>query len=73
MITKDFHFHNTEDAINEMHHVVGQIRSAGKTEEVYFITGHGTIKPALIEALKEYGLKPTTLLGNTGTILCLIE
>jgi hypothetical protein len=65
----DFHGWRHDDAIDEVHKIVGRIRLANKTETAEFITGYGSIRTELIRILEKYGLEPTVKLSNKGVII----
>lgn len=65
----DFHNWRHDDAIEEVHKIIGQVRLAGKTESIEFITGHGSIRNELLSVLEKYGLEPTIKIGNSGAII----
>jgi len=60
MITIDFHGWRFEEALNEVARIIGEVRLAGSTEEVKFITGHGVLKYAIRDELRTYGLMTPT-------------
>lgn len=64
----DFHGWSHDDAIEEVHKIVGRIRISNNTRSVDFIVGHGTIRKDLIRVLKEYKLDPQVKLNNSGVI-----
>jgi len=73
MITKDYHGYYLEDALISAEQLIGQIRMAGKTEQVEFITGFGVIRTELFGLLVKYSLEPSYKLNNAGTITVTVE
>jgi hypothetical protein len=77
MIKRDYHNFTLEQAMINAHDVIGLVRGANKkankAQDAEFIVGHGVIRDELVNLLQSYGLKPSTKLGNTGVIICLIE
>ena len=69
----DFHGVAHDDAIEEVHNIVGTIRLAERTVSVDFIVGHGSIREDLIKVLKDYKLEPTVKLNNRGVITVTIN
>jgi len=73
MIKRDFHGWLVEDALQEVHNIVGESRNRSASDNAEFITGHGVIKSELIELLKQYGLTPEVQWGNSGVVVVAIE
>lgn len=73
MIKRDFHGWLVQDAVREVHNIIGESRNRSKIENAEFITGHGVIKVELIELLKQYDLTPEVQWGNTGVVVVTIE
>ena len=74
MIKRDFHGWLLDDAIQEIHNIVGDVRNGSKTEHAEFITGNGVIKSDIISLLNsEYGIKTNAQLGNSGVLVATIE
>ena len=54
----DFHGVPTEEAIDKIEQVIGEVRMKGQGETVEFITGHGVIKYEARDLLeKRYGFE----------------
>ena len=73
MIKRDFHGYELEDALDAVHFIIGDVRSAGRTESAEFITGHGVIQKELLALCKQYGLTANVSWSNTGVINVTIE
>ncbi|HET8688791.1 MAG TPA: hypothetical protein VFM18_19415 [Methanosarcina sp.] len=73
MITRDFHGWKLEDAENEIHVIVGEIRLSKQPMTIELITGHGPIRKSAIAILESYGLIAEPQWGNEGVICALIE
>ena len=73
MIKRDFHGNKLEDALRQTEVIIGDVRTAGKTETAEFIVGHGVIRDELIQLLYDYSLNPNIKLGNSGVITVIIE
>ena len=71
--TRDFHGWTIEDAIKEVHRIVGTTRMVGAAVQVVLVTGHGVIQGAVMDELTDLGLKPSTQLGNSGVVTVIIE
>lgn len=73
MISRDFHGWTIDEALDEVHRLVGATRMLETVAQVEFITGHGVIQKAIIEELKLQGLKPSIQLSNSGVVTVIIE
>jgi hypothetical protein len=80
MIRKDYHGFTLEQAMQDLHELVGYVRGGAGwafggtiSTDAEFIVGHGVIRTELLNLLRTYGLSPTIQLGNNGVILCTIE
>lgn len=73
MIKKDFHGKTLEEAESELHQMISDVRKIGNAEYAEIITGHGVIKSQFIELFERYGLDPMEKIGNSGTIMVIIE
>jgi len=73
MITRDYHGWAHDDAVADAELTVGMVRIKGHIREAEFITGHGSIRQAVFDLLKEHDLTPHFKFGNTGTIVVTIE
>ena len=73
MIRRDYHGFKLHDALRDIEDMIDNIRMTGKSEDAEIITGFGQIRSGAFQKLLDYGLKPSYMLGNNGTILCLIE
>ena len=73
MTTKDFHGYRLDDAIREAELIIGEVRMAKQSQHIQFITGHGSIKDALIALFDRYNLKAEISWSNSGMISVLIE
>jgi len=73
VIKRDFHGYDLEDALDAVHFIIGDVRSAGRTESAEFITGHGVIQKELLALCKQYGLTANVSWSNTGVINVTIE
>jgi len=73
MIKRDFHNWKLTDAVQEIHSIVGSIRTSKKPMQVELITGNGVIKVVAMEILESYKLVPVVRWGNSGTIDVVVE
>jgi len=73
MIRRDFHGWKLEDAVDEVHTIVGKVRLEGGTQHVSFVTGHGVIQKELLALFEQYGLTARVSWTNTGVITGTIE
>lgn len=73
MIKRDFHGWTLDEALQEIHHIVGNVRKQSKVEQAQFITGNGEIKKQIIYLLKRYDLAPDNQWGNDGVVIVTIE
>jgi len=73
MIKRDFHGYKLDDAIDAAHRIIGEVRTAGRTESAEFVTGHGVIQKELISLCEQYGLSVNVSWSNTGVINVVIE
>ena len=73
VIRRDFHGFMLEDAKDAVHAIVGDVRSAGRTESAEFVTGHGVIQKDLLALLEQYGLSAMVSWSNSGVITVTIE
>lgn len=73
MIKRDFHGWKYDDALNEVHKIVGEVRMEGKLEHAEFVTGHGVIQRDVLGTLEAYGLTASVNWSNTGVINVTIE
>jgi len=73
MIKRDFHGYKLEDAVDAVHAIVGDVRTAGRTESAEFVTGHGVIQKELISLCEQYGLTANVSWSNSGVINVVIE
>ncbi len=69
MIVRDYHGWSFDDAMNDVHNIISDVRMRRTTEHVEFITGYGIIRGELIKLLLAYELDPTVKMSNTGTIV----
>lgn len=72
IITRDFHGWTLEDAIQEVHNVIGDVRLNRKQQTVHFITGNGPIRSGVADTLQQYGLFCEAMWGNPGVIIATI-
>lgn len=73
MITQDFHGWTVEEALAEVHRVVGDVRMEETACTAEFITGHGVIQNAIMDELVLMGLSPSIQLSNSGVVTVVIE
>jgi len=69
----DFHGWYSSEAINKVHLMIGEARASGGKQEIHFITGHGVIKQCIVEVLKVYGIPCHEKMGNSGTLVTIVE
>lgn len=69
----DFHRWRHDEAIEELHKIIGRVRLDGKPTTIDFVVGHGSIREDLVETLKAYGLSPGVKLTNQGVITVTVE
>ena len=69
----DFHGRLLEEALEDVHMLVGEARMLNTPIDCKFITGHGRIKGHLVEILEDYGIEAREELGNSGVLLALVE
>lgn len=69
----DLHGHYLDEAINQVHLIVGQVRMTEQPEDWCFITGSGVLQSAVIKELESYGLKTHVPAENLGVIHVNIE
>jgi hypothetical protein len=73
MIKRDFHGYKLEDAIDAVHFMISDVRTAGRTESAELVTGHGIIQKELISLFEQYGLTANVSWSNSGAINVVIE
>ncbi len=75
MITRDLHGMSVFDAAEELHKIIGGIRTArfSNPQDVTLIVGHGPIHEKMFEVYKWYGIEAKTMIGNPGVIVASVE
>lgn len=73
MITQDLHGFNVENAIEEVHQLIGIARMSGKKHEVHIITGTGPIKEETMNVLTGYDIEHSVQMGNNGVIRAVVD
>jgi len=73
MIKRDFHGWLLEDALEEVHKIVGDVRQQHSLQHAEFITGRGLIRQAILTLLEEYTLRPDLQWGNDGVVIVTIQ
>lgn len=69
----DFHDHTLDEAIHKLHRIISDVRTSNEKCLYHFITGHGVIKKEFLKILAELNIEHNIKLGNTGTIVAVIE
>ena len=69
----DFHGWMPDDAVNEIHRMIGEARMSGKTTQITFITGNGKIKQIVFDICESYGILCREKIGNIGTLVAIVE
>jgi dsDNA-specific endonuclease/ATPase MutS2 len=65
----DFHGYSVEDALRAVESIINEIRMNNDSETCYFITGHGRIRTAIYDMLRDtYELEPVIPLANAGVV-----
>lgn len=72
-IKRDYHGWTFNDAMDDVHQIVGDVRKRKTTEYAEFITGYGIIRGELIKLLLAYGLDPAIKMANSGEIVVEIQ
>lgn len=70
---RDFHGWTLDDAVQEVHNIVGEIRMKNSQANVEFITGHGIIREEIMTVLEAYDIPAQIQWGNSGVIVALID
>ena len=73
MLEVDFHHYRVADALERVHQIISEARMSGGRTEVRLITGHGSIKVEIIQLLTKYDIEHNIKLGNSGTIVAVID
>ena len=73
MIRRDFHGFKLEEAVAEMHTIIGEVRMQDRVQHAEIITGHGVIQKELLALCEQYGLYARVSMTNSGVIHATIE
>jgi DNA-nicking Smr family endonuclease len=69
----DLHGYLLEDALEEVHRLIARVRMSGHPQQVRIITGHGPIRESVKQLLTSYGIEHNIMIGNTGTIVAVVD
>lgn len=69
----DFHGWLLQDAEQEIHRIVSDVRACRKSELVTFVTGIGRHKKQVFDVMKVYNVRVDEMIGNAGCIIAYIE